>query len=185
MGVVANLVVRVTAATGDFDKQIAALERSFDRTGAKLQSVGSKLTTGLTLPIVAIGGAAVKAAIDFESSFAGVRKTVDATDAEFKRLAQGIRDMAKVMPVSANELNRIAEAAGQLGVPKDNILDFTKTMAMLGETTNVTADQAATGIAQIQNIFNAAGQNTANFGAALVALGNAGASTEAEILELT
>jgi TP901 family phage tail tape measure protein len=142
------------------------------------------MTKGITLPLVAIGGLASKAAIEFESSFAGVKKTVNATTAEFAVMAQGMRNMAKEMPVSVNELNRIGEAAGQLGISKDNILEFTKVMAMLGATTNLTSDQAATGIAQIQNIFQASGKETSNFAAALVGLGNAGASTESQILEM-
>jgi TP901 family phage tail tape measure protein len=183
MGVVANLTVAVKAKVDDFEKAMNGLSKPLLRQGAQLESLGAKMTKGITLPLAAIGVAAAKAAIDFESSFAGVKKTVNATDKEFAVMAQGMRDMAKEMPVSVNELNRIGEAAGQLGIGKGDILEFTKVMAMLGATTNLTSDQAATSIAQIQNIFNASGQNTANFASALVALGNAGASTEAQIVE--
>jgi TP901 family phage tail tape measure protein len=182
MGTVASLVVRVSALTGDFDKALTGVEKQWKRTGASLQSAGTAMTKGITLPLVAIGGLASKAAIEFESSFAGVKKTVNATTAEFAVMAQGMRNMAKEMPVSVNELNRIGEAAGQLGISKDNILEFTKVMAMLGATTNLTAEEAATSIAQVQNIFKASGQDTSNFASALVALGNAGASTEAQIV---
>ena len=52
--------------------------------GKSMESVGKDLTKTVTLPIVGIGTAASKAAIDFESAFAGVKKTVDATDEELK-----------------------------------------------------------------------------------------------------
>ena len=53
---------------------------------------------GLTLPIVALGTYAVKAAIDYESAFAGVRKTVDATEEEFQEFSDGIIAMSKELP---------------------------------------------------------------------------------------
>lgn len=184
MGVVANLVVRVSANISDYEKQIASMEKQFARTGGKLQSLGRDLTAGISVPLAAIGGLAIKAAMDFESSFAGVKKTVQATDAEFKRMGEQFRNLAKEIPVNVNELNRLGEAAGALGIPKEEIVDFARVMALLGVTTNVTSDQAAESIAKIQNIFNAAGQDTDRFAATLVALGNDGASTESQILEM-
>ena len=44
-----------------------------------------------------------------------------------------------------------AEAAGQLGVKTGDVVGFTETMIKLGETTNLTADEASTAIAQIAN----------------------------------
>ena len=51
--------------------------------GTSIDHVGDKLTTRLTLPVVALGTYATKSAMDFESAFAGVRKTVDATEEEY------------------------------------------------------------------------------------------------------
>lgn len=164
-------------------KRIGDGGKSLQKFGGNLQTLGTDITK-LSLPLIGIGAGAVKAATDFESSFAGVRKTVDATEPEFAALAQGLRDMAKEIPVNVNELNAVAEAAGQLGIKKENILQFTRTMADLGVTTNLTADQAATATAQIQNIFGAAGVDVDRFGATLVALGNAGASTESDIISM-
>jgi len=189
--VVGALRVILSMDTAEFDsasKRVSASANTWSKSlgniGRQATAVGSALTKTITLPLVGIGIAAVKAASDFESSFAGVRKTVEATEPEFAALAQGLRDMAKEIPVNVNELNKVAEAAGQLGIKKDDILQFTRTMADLGVTTNLTADEAATATAQIQNIFGAAGKDVDRFGATLVALGNAGASTEKDIIEM-
>lgn len=184
MAAIANLVVRVAADVADFEKSFAGLERSLQRTGRNLESAGSRLTQGITLPIVALAGVAAKAAIDFESSFAGVRKTVDATEREFKQLEQGFRNLAKTMPLSVNEINRVAEAAGQLGVGKDQILAFTETMVKLGATTNLTAEEAATAMAQFANALGQPKIDADKLAASLVALGNNGASTEKDILNM-
>lgn len=189
--IVGALKVILTADTAEYNTRMAAagkeaakLSREFATVGRQMTQVGGLLTRAITLPLVAMGAGAVKAASDFESSFAGVRKTVEATEPEFAALAQGLRDMAKEIPVNVNELNKVAESAGQLGIKKDDILQFTRTMADLGVTTNLTADEAATATAQIQNIFGTAGKDVDRFGATLVALGNAGASTEKDIIAM-
>ena len=62
---------------------------------------------------VAVGlGLATKAAIDYESAFAGVIKTVNGTDEELAIISDGIRNLSKDIPVAANDLAKIAENAG-------------------------------------------------------------------------
>ena len=65
--------------------------------------------------MIASAGFALKAAIDYETAFAGVKKTVDGTPQQFDKLSASIREMAKEMPSSAVEIANVAEAAGQLG----------------------------------------------------------------------
>jgi TP901 family phage tail tape measure protein len=136
---------------------------------------------------IAASGALVgagKAAIDFESAFAGVQKTVDATDGEFAELRQGILDMSKEVPASAGAIAGVAEAAGQLGIKKDNILEFSRTMVDLGESTNLTSDEAATLFAQFANITGMDQSQFSNLGSSIVDLGNNFATTEADIANM-
>lgn len=188
VGILRALLVADTAQFQAGLKGAASEARAWQKDlasiGRQATEVGRTLTASLTLPILGVGAASAKAFVDFEDSFAGVRKTVDASEPEFAALAQGFRDLAKTIPVNVNELNRLGETAGALGIAKEDIVDFTRVMAMLGVTTNVTSEQAAESIAKIQNIFGAAGKDTERFASTLVALGNDGASTEQEILAL-
>jgi TP901 family phage tail tape measure protein len=161
-----------------------AWTKDLKQVGQQATQLGSALTKTLTLPILGIAAGGAKLASDFESSFAGVRKTVNATEGEFKQMAQAFRDLSKTIPINVNELNRLGEAAGALGIPKAEIVDFSRVMALLGVTTDVTSDMAAESIAKIQNIFGAAGKDTERFASTLVALGNDGASTESQILSM-
>lgn len=161
----------------DASKRLTAL-------GQAATTTGKTLTTGLTLPLTAIGGAAVNSAIQFESAFAGVRKTVDGTEEDFAKLEQGIQDMAKTMPQSASDIAGVAEAAGQLGIQTDSILDFTKTMIMLGDATNLSSEEAATQLARFANIVQMSQDNFDRLGSSVVALGNNLATTEAEIVAM-
>lgn len=172
-------MARASASTRAFGATaLEAAEKNsagFTALGLAAGAAGAALFAGL--------GAAAKAAMDFESSFAGVRKTVDASEAEFQALAQGMRDLATEIPVNVNELNRIGEAAGQLGIHKSAILGFTEVVAKLGVTTNLAGDLAASTLARIANITQMSQGDFDRLGATIVHLGNNLATTEAEITD--
>lgn len=154
--------------------------------GQNISGFGSALTRGVTAPIVAGAGLVVKAAIDYESAFAGVKKTVDETaTVSYQKLSDGIRQMAKELPASAVEIANVAEVAGQLGIKAEDILSFSRTMIDMGESTNLSAEEAATAIAKIANIMGLSSDDYSRFGASVVDLGNNFATTEKDIVEMT
>lgn len=160
-----------------------------------LKSLGSVASKGLSATTKAIGavstglataaGFAIKAGIDFESAFTGVKKTVDATDEQLQQLKSSIREMSTEMPQTASEIAEVAEAAGQLGISVDNIEGFTKTMVQLGDATNLTSEEAATSLARLANITGMPQENFDRLGSSIVALGNNLATTESEITEMS
>ena len=163
-----------------------SLGTKIDAVGQTFVSAGTKMTLGLTAPLLAVGTAATKSAIEFESAFTGVQKTVDATESEYAALSKGITEMSERMPQSASAIAGVMEAAGQLGVRGvQNLLDFTETMIMLGDTTNLTSEEAAMSIAKVMNIFGTANEDVGRFGATVVDLGNNYATTEADIVSMT
>lgn len=161
-----------------------AMQRSEQGAGRASKAVDELGSTAGKIGLVAAGAlaAAGKAAMDWESQFAGVEKTVDGTVDQMAALEDELRELARTMPATHQEIAATAEAAGQLGVAREDVADFTETMIQLGETTNLTADEAATSIAQMANVLGTSQGDIDNVGAALVALGNDGASTEAQIL---
>lgn len=172
------------AATGKLGGGFAGLAESAKAAGEKMTKLGKDLSFKLTTPIAALGTVAAKSAIDFESAFAGVRKTVDATEAQYAELEKGIRDMAKTIPASATAIASVAEAAGQLGIERENILGFSRVMIDLGESTNLSADEAATSLARLANITQMPQDQFDKLGSTVVALGNSMATTEAEIVAM-
>lgn len=161
-----------------FDKRIQGLSSG-------LSAVGSNLTKNITLPLVGLGTVAAKSAIDFESAFTGVRKTVDATEEEYAALEEGITRMSNKMPQSASDIASVMEIAGQLGIRgTENLLSFTDTMVRLGDSTNLSSEEAATAIARIMNVMGTATEDVGRFGSTIVDLGNNFATTESEITEM-
>ena len=169
-----------------FGKGAQEVGNKISQMGQTISGFGSALTRGVTAPIVAGAGLVVKAAIDYESAFAGVKKTVDETaTVSYQKLSDGIRQMAKELPASAVEIANVAEVAGQLGIKAEDILTFSRTMIDMGESTNLSAEEAATAIAKIANILGLTSDEYGRFGASVVDLGNNFATTEKDIVEMT
>lgn len=153
--------------------------------GDGIADLGSTMTTKVTAPIVGALGGSVKAAIDWETAFTGVKKTVNATDEEFAQLEQNIKNMATRTASSKEDIAGVMEIAGQLGVTGvDGLTKFTETMINLNDTTNLSAEDAATNLARFMNITGDSYEDADKLGSSIVDLGNNFATTEAEIVNM-
>ena len=186
-----NALGRELSVFNRFGKSAINFGNKMKKVGQTLEGVGSALNRGVTVPMVAGAGAVVKAAISWESAFAGVKKTndevVDSTGRvtySYQDLESGLRGLATKLPASHQQIAAVAEAAGQLGIKTENVVSFTKTMIDMGESTNMSAEQAATSLARLANITKLPQDKFSNLGSAIVDLGNNFATTESEITEM-
>lgn len=124
------------------------------------------------------------ASIKYESAITGVYKTVNGTDAQLQRINDGIKEMSTQIPATTTQIAGVAEAAGQLGIATDDVLDFTRVMIDLGESTNLSADEAASALAKFSNITGTSATNYGRLGSVIVGLGNNFATTEADIVSM-
>lgn len=183
----AELKTKTTGITGAINKTSDVLQK----VGNSAQNIGTSLTHGVTIPIAGAVTAVTTAAVKWESAFAGVKKTNDEiVDSNgnvvysYSDLEKGLRDLAKELPSSHEEIAGVAEAAGQLGIQTDNVVSFTKTMIDLGESTNMSAETAATSLARFANITQMSQKDFNKLGSVIVDLGNNLATTESEITEM-
>ena len=153
-----------------------------------VERAGDTLTKKVTVPLLGLGAAAGKAAIDYESAFAGVRKTVNATgeDAEafFDGLSDSAIEMSKTLATSAEDVTEVMAIAGQLGIANDELTSFTDTIVRMGMSTDLAGEDAAASMARFANITGMAQSKFQNLGATLVYLGNNFATTESEIMAM-
>ena len=155
------------------------VEGDLKKSESKIKSVAGNIGKAFLGVAAAIGTAAIAAAaaafkigVEWESAFAGVRKTVDMTEEEFAALEETLLSMSTQIPLTAAEIAGIAEAAGQLGIKNENIEEFTRVMADLGVATNMSSEQAATALARLANVTGMAQEDFDRLGSTIVALGN-------------
>lgn len=155
--------------------------------GAKLENIGYKAESfgkkwlGVTAAIAAVGVATGKVAIDIDTSLTNVKKTVDGTDEQYQQLKQSAIEFSKTNAVSASQILDIQSLGAQLGFTIEELDEMSRVTAGLDIATNMSADQAATEMAQFANITQMAHDKVSNYGSAIVHLGNNLATTEADI----
>lgn len=133
----------VSAFAGKASQDIAKIGKSMS-SAAGTAALAS--FAGLSL---ALAGSAV-AAVRFENEFANVKKTMsDVQDpVVFKSIQDDLVKLSTQIPIFAGELAQIATVGGQLGIGADDITQFTEVVAKLGGATNMSSEQAATGMAR-------------------------------------
>lgn len=169
--------------------QMNSLKSTFNSAGQKMAGAMKMAAVAGGAALAGLSVLAVKGGISLESAFAGVTKTTEGLRDEFgnlteagKLMLQGYQDLAKEVPIAVEELMAIGELGGQLGIARENLLDFSETIAAMGVATNLTTEAAAEGFAQIANIMGTSQDEIERMGSAVVELGNNMATTEADIL---
>lgn len=127
----------------------------------------------------------VKTAIDFEESMADVRKVVDfETKDELKKFGGEILALTREIPLSASELATITASGGQLGIAKENLLEFTTIAAKMGVAFDMGADEAGDSMGKMMNIFGMDIKAVSSLGDAINHLSDNSASKAKEIVEV-
>lgn len=156
---------------------LTKLGGAFDTVGQGMQKFGGYLTdigssfTQIGTVATAGGALFLKSAMDFERGLVGVQKTTGASSEKMQEFSDGIREIARNSIVGHQELTSLAEMAGQLGIKQDELVGFTETMAKVGTSTNLTAEQAGEAFARFTNITGTGTTTIDNLGSALVHLG--------------
>lgn len=172
------------------ESSASALERALNKLEAQQRKVND--ATGTIGRSMLAGGAAIaaglalsaKAAIEWESAWTGVTKVVSGTPQQMADLEKQIRGLTLVLPATHDEIAGVAAAAGQLGIKRQDIAEFTKVMVDLGYATNLSAQDAAFALARLMAIMQTSPKDVDRLGATIVALGNNFATTEADITEM-
>lgn len=185
---IARQAAYASAATKDsFEQQLKAVEPFFEgleKTGVKTFEAVTAAAVATGTAIAGIGTFAAHEGIEFESAFAGVKKTTEATTAEYAALRREILGMTRDIPAIDEEIAAVAETAGQLGIAKDYLLEFSGVMIDLGESTDMVPQQAASSLAKFANITRMSVEDYGRLGSTIVDLGNNFATTESSIVEM-
>ena len=154
------------------------------KVGKKISDFGNKYTLFVSTPVALFGKKSFDDIVQFEQGLAGVAKTSDFTDSQLAKFGDQVRELSKTIPQGTDEILRVAETAGQLGIADENILAFSEDMLKMGQATNMGADEAANALARFANIMGTSQDEFGNMGSAIVELGNNLATTESEITNL-
>jgi len=129
MAKLGDLIVRVGADTREFNKELGKIQRQIRQTSDNIMDMGKSMTMGVTLPIVGLGAAAVKAAADLETmetQFISLTGGAEQAGAMVDQLNQ----FAAATPFQIEE---IAGAARQLLAAGTDISQVNEQLGFLGD----------------------------------------------------
>lgn len=143
MATLADLIVRIGADATDFEKHMGKVERSLNKTGGQLQSIGKKLSIGITAPIMGLATTSLVMAGDFEKSMNRVGAVSGATGDDFDALKEQAKELGITTQYSASQA---ADAMGFLamaGFKADEILGAMPSTLQLAASAQIDLARAA------------------------------------------
>jgi TP901 family phage tail tape measure protein len=120
----------------------AQTSKNMAKVGQQMQQVGTAATSRVTLPIVALGGAAGKLAYDFETAFARMQGLANVPAGEIENLKESVLDLAGQTAVAPQELAEALYFAASAGLDSAQAMDAVTVAAQasaagMGTTTDV------------------------------------------------
>jgi TP901 family phage tail tape measure protein len=183
-----NQLVNLTSQFVSTNSTVLKTVHVLDQVSQKANSFANAIKPLSTVSAVALAASAA-AAISFEDAWTGVTKTVSGTPSQLQKVNDGLKELATTTASSYQDIASYAEIAGQMGVQTENVVEFTKTITMLGDTTNLVGEEAAQALAKFANIMQGAGTKSNEYysrlGSTIVDLGNKFATTESDITEMS
>ena len=132
------------------------------------KKITSSMMTMETAALSAAGAAAVmfptKAAISFEAAMADVKKVVDfETPAQYEQMRKQIMATGKELGKMPEDIAAIVAAGGRLGIPTDQLGQFTMIAARTATAFDILEGEAGDSLASIKNKLKLNIDETANF----------------------
>ena len=131
------------------------------------------------------GSAVVDASNDVDSAYRNMRKTVDGTEEQYKRLYDAAMEYSQTHVTSADTMLEMEALAGQVGISADALENFAEVAANLDVATDIDAETIALQMGQITNVMSDLDENNVQgFADALVNLGNHMPAQESAIMQI-
>lgn len=134
--------VRITGDTTGLSNSLTRAEASLRASGQRLRQQGQQITTGLTLPLIALGGAFGRTAAQFETEMVKINTLVGVAPDIVNQWRQSILELAPAVGRGPRELARalfVVTSAGQRGAEALEIVESAAKAAAigLGDTTDI------------------------------------------------
>lgn len=151
------------------------------RTGQTLGKVGSVLTKSVTLPIVGVGVATTKMAVDFESSFAKVSTLLDDGVVDFSEYKDSLISGSNETKVAVDEYSESVYQAISAGVDQTKAVEFTTEAMKLAKGGFTSGASAVDILTTAINGYNLSAEDATKLSDMLITTQNLGKTTVNEL----
>lgn len=163
-------------------KNIAGFRKGLEKTGLGKIGFQDLLAGGAFAAPFVIG---TKAAIEYESAMADVKKVVNFdTPNQFKQMGDDIGRMSERLPMAANDIAKIVAAGGQSGIARDELLGFAEAAVKMGIAFDQTADESGDMMAKWRTSFKLTQGDVETLADKINYLGNTGPANTKQISDI-
>ncbi|NCB99958.1 MAG: phage tail tape measure protein [Clostridia bacterium] len=162
-------------------KRISDQMSGVTKVGENLQKVGKSLTTYVTLPIIAAGGAATKMAMDFETDFAKVSTLLDDSSTDYDAYKSDILDNSGLMKTAVGDYSDAVYQAISASVDQKDAIEFTNEAIKLAKGGFTTGANAVDILTTAINGYNMSADDTTRISDLLITTQNKGKTTVDEL----
>ena len=131
-----KLNLKLGIDVSNLEKELGKVERSMSRFGSKMQNVGTTLSQSLTLPIIALGGAALKSFADMERLQLGLTAIMGsskAAEVELKKLRKTAENPGLALPQVVQASSTLQAVGLSADAARETILQFGNATARAGK----------------------------------------------------
>lgn len=153
MAVIRNLVVKISADISSLSKGLNQASKNLQKVSQTFTSIGGKLTAGITLPITALGSAAVKTSAEFEQSMANAASVAGASSEELERMTKLAREMGSKTVFSASQAADALYYMASAGYKVDQMADSIEATLNLASATQSDLAFTTDTVVSALNIF--------------------------------
>ena len=145
----AQLNLKLGIDVSNLSRELGKVESKLAKFGSQMQNIGSTMTQSLTLPIIGLGAASLKAFADIE------------------KLENGLIAIMGSSEAASTELDKLRKVAENPGLALPEVVKASATLQSVG----MSADAARETITQFGNATARAGEGAETFDGVIVALG--------------
>ncbi|UAK18664.1 phage tail tape measure protein [Kluyvera sp. CRP] len=175
-------VDKLSPALSSMQKKIKGFQKGIKSSGLADFSMGDLIGGGaFAAPFIA----GAKAAIDFESQMADVRKVVDFdTPKQFAEMSEDILKMSDRLPMAANDIAKLVAAGGQAGIAREDLKQFAEDALKMGVAFDQSADQSGEMMAKWRTSFKMTQGEVVSLADKINYLSNNGAANAQQISDI-
>ena len=162
-----------------FNRAMKKAQKSVRKFGKSMQRTGANMTRNITLPVIALGAAAIKTFAEFEESMLKVKAVSGATGKEFQMLTENAKQLGSATMFSASQVAELQFELAKLGFKPQQIKDATGDILALAQATSTELAEAGRITAIALNSFNAEASDAGKF-ADIMALASSSAAIDME-----
>lgn len=150
---ISRLYVTLGANTKEFSQAMEGVTKRMQSIGKDMSKIGKSLSLKVTAPIVGIGAAAVKTAMDFSGQMARVSAIAGATGSDLDSLQDIAREMGRTTSFSATQAAQGLEYLAMAGWETSAMIEGLPAILRMAEATQMDLGRASDIVSDMMTAF--------------------------------